>query len=162
MFLEAEGKETLRVNIFGGKNNPGRNHTVLLCAGQSPALNIFEWLKRYRAAEDLFWTDMGISQRPATLFYNLQSPQSPFFGNKLSAPTVNSRFKAAGLRLPTPIDFSKNSISVYGLRVMGVSRAIKSKVSMHLVKRHGNWSSDAVERYICEDDEERLRVTECL
>jgi hypothetical protein len=164
-FSEFEGKETLMVHIFGGKNNPGRNHTVLLCAaGNSPSLNnvILEWLERYQAAEELFWSDIETSKRPATLLHNLQTARSPLLGNNLKASSVNSRLKAAGLLMSPPIDFTKGGMSVYGLRVAGVSRAIRSKVAMHLVKRHGNWSSNAVERYICEEDEERLRVTECL
>jgi hypothetical protein len=161
-FSDFEGKETLMVHVFGGKNNPGRNHTVLLCAGNSPSLNILEWLKRYQAAEELFWSEMGISERPATLFYNLQTAKSKLLGGNLKPPTINSRLKAAGLRMSPPFNFPNGGMSVYGLRVAGVSRAIKSKVAMHLVKRHGNWSSDAVERYICEEDEERLKVSECL
>ena len=83
-----------------------------------------------------------------------------WLGKPLSASSVNTRFQyyRAKVQPPLPaLDFT-----AYGLKVEGVSRAVKQGVSMHLIKRHGNWKSDAVFEYIRDDEIAQLSVSRAL
>ena len=47
-------------------------------------------------------------------------------------------------------------------RIGGATLAMRNKVNLHLIKRHGNWRSDVVFVYIRDALEERLSVSKAV
>jgi integrase len=83
------------------------------------------------------------------LFHDLKT------GAKLSGSTPNSRVKArlreAGV--PNPETYTGAST-----RPSGATEASRSGIGIRLLKRHGNWKSDAVYIYVHDSLEQRLTV----
>jgi hypothetical protein len=154
----SEGTEvTLQIYSRDGKTNKGAPpHAILITAkeGGDSALNLLTWVKMYTDTEAAGRLATG-RPRPTAMFYNLTKAA---FGQELAAPTVTSRLKkhAADAGIPA------QGITAYSFRVLGVSEALRKQVSIHLIKRHGNWKSDAVYSYVCDTDEERLATSRAL
>ena len=50
----------------------------------------------------------------------------------------------------------------HSMRRGGATAAVKAKVQMHVVKRHGRWASDAVYPYVVDSDEGKLSFTQAI
>jgi hypothetical protein len=77
----------------------------------------------------------------------------------LSPKTVTSNFRTLGTQAGI---VNIKQYSAYSFRVAGVTEAYKAGVSLHHIKLHGNWKSNAVMRYICEDDDDRLAFSRAI
>jgi hypothetical protein len=145
-------------SMRNGKNFQGRAHTALVAAGSDPLFNLVSWLQAYLTQCSLVLPQRGLGF-PSTLFFNTQ-PSATAIGKPLSASSVNSRFQYYRTLVQPPLpalDFT-----AYGLKVEGVSQAVKNGVNMRLIQRHGNWKSDAVFEYIRDDEIAQLSVTRAL
>jgi hypothetical protein len=153
------GEETaLQIYSRDGKTNlGGPPHVALITARPEGAreLNLPFWLKTYTDMEATVRQLKGIPVRPATMFYNLTTKA---FGRQLAPSTITSSFKRHTKAAGIPAE----GITAYSFRVLGVSEAIRQKVAMHIIKRHGNWKSDAVYSYLCDTDDERLETSRAL
>ncbi len=77
-----------------------------------------------------------------------------------------------GLSSSTPCHIVKNRLTEIGVdssnygshscRRGGVTAAVAASVDFHLVKRHGNWKSDAVYLYVVDSVKARLSVSEAI
>jgi hypothetical protein len=152
-----ETEETvLQVVLVDGKTNKGGPpHVALIANGADDLFSALQWYRLYTAFEKEM---RGPRLRPNAFFYGVSRGK---FGDPLAPSTINSRLKKH-LKRPELIGLSAHGLTVYSFRVAGVSQAIRAGVDPRLVRLHGNWKSAVVERYICDEADARLAVSDAL
>ena len=65
-------------------------------------------------------------------------------------------------RLPAEIGIDSSGYGSHSCRRGGAAAAVAANVDLHLVKRHGNWKSDAVYLYVVDSVKARLPVSEAI
>jgi integrase len=99
------------------------------------------------------WYRLHTSKRLASPF--LFHKVAKGAGQKLAKTTPNHTVK----RWLGKIGVDPAGFGSHSLRRGGATAAAKAKVQMHVIKRHGRWSSDAVYLYIVDGLEEQLGVS---
>ena len=104
-----------------------------------------------------------------TIYDRMRLKDSPFFFHQ--APGVH-RSGLEGLSSNTPCHIVKARLAELGIdssgygshscRRGGATAAVAANVDLHLVKRHGNWKSDAVFLYVVDSAEARMSVSEAI
>jgi site-specific recombinase XerD len=138
-------EEVLFVFIEKSKNDQyRRGHTLVIGKGQTLDSCPIHWYKKYSLLRD----------DNAKPFLHKKSTLANWKTSHLSASTINSSFKK---RLKTA--GIKTHLTSHCLRAGGATAALEKGVELRLVKRHGNWRSDAVFAYITESIKNQLTVT---
>jgi hypothetical protein len=146
--------------VEGGKGKDGEEHTALVAAGRELAFDLTYWVRVYDGLEKAYRATLrGTPERPATLIYNPAKGKD--FGKQLSPTTISSRLKKY-LREIGQAGVNVEGLTAYGLRVAGVSQALRAGVQERIIKRHGNWKSDAVRFYMRDEPEALLAVSDAL
>ena len=104
-----------------------------------------------------------------TIYVRLRAKESGFFFHQAEGAR---RSVMEGLSPSTPCHIVKNRLSELGIdsseygshscRRGGATAAVAANVDLHLVKRHGNWKSDAVYLYVVDSVKARLSVSEAI
>jgi site-specific recombinase XerD len=142
---ELEGDEVLFLFLEKSKTDQLRiGHTIVLGKGKEQDSCPIYWFKRYVQLRD----------SKAKAFFHHEPKGKKFRSIFLAASTINSRFKES---------LAKAGVSDYltshSLRAGGVTEALRNQVDLRLVRKHGNWKSDAIYVYITESMENMLSVS---
>jgi hypothetical protein len=144
IYLEImEGEEVLVTYVDKAKNDQGRiGHTILLGAAvHHPLLCPIAWYK--------LWTGL-MSGRPRKKFFC-----NPDGSARHTTDPNKILKKLLDRHLP---DVDASLYGSHSLRKGGCTEAARKGVELMLLKRHGNWKSDAVFIYIKSGLQDRLSV----
>ena len=139
------------VTVERGKNDqegrgsqrtvPERPHDGDLC--------LYKAMRMYETVRD---------SKQELLFYNTQSRA---LGKRLASTTpthaLRSNLQAGGMSKEEAQKYASNS-----LRKGGTTRAFAAGVDRLVIKRHGNWKSDAVDAYITISTEEEAAMVDAI
>ena len=129
------------------KNDQERvGHTTLIAPGVGSRIAPLEQIERYL---------LRIEAHPDAKFF-FHSSKKPYKG--LSPTTPNSILKKMLVR----IGVDPGPYGSHSCRRGGATAAAFGKVSKRVLKRHGNWRSDAVDIYIGDDAVELLSCSEAI
>jgi hypothetical protein len=133
LFMYIEKTKVLRDRI---------GYTVIVPPGSSDNVCPVEWFRRYSR----------IRARSATHFFH--SALSPY--DRLDPATPNHIIKAE----LSAIGINPSLYGSHSCRSGGVSEAINqnNNIAIHLLKRHGNWKSDAIYNYVRDSWERQMKV----
>lgn len=146
VFLEqvpVDNKETTTLIVFvekSKKDQERKGHTIVIAKGAIPALCPHAWFTRYLAKRN---------NRAEFLFHKTNNVEP--LSIKTPCHIIKNWLKAIGV---DPSGFGSHSA-----RSGGASAAAAKGVEERLIKRHGNWRSDAVFLYIREPWDSLIDVT---
>ena len=140
-----KGGSALFVFVWKSKTDTAeRGHTVVLAEPENSRLNAVKWFHLYVRIREAARLDS------AWLLYNATT------GAKLASTTPNHIIKRL---LPEVGVKDPENYGSHSCRRGGATAAAASGVEERLIKRHGNWRSDAVHLYIAESLANRLSVS---
>jgi integrase len=143
-----DNQEVLFVFCEKMKNDQLRHgHIVLLGTGKNPLTCPLLWAKLY----------CGLRDGQCTPLFH-KANNAP---NRRTAHLHPSTFNSLLKKRLTAADI-EGHYTAQGLRAGGVSTALAQNVALRLAKRHGNWRSDAVFRYITDSVADQLSVSTCF
>ena len=129
------------------KNDPERvGHTVVIAPGKGTKLEPLEQVKMYLRRME--------AHPEATHFFH--SSRTPY--PRLSKKTPNHLIK----KWLTKIGVDPKPYGSHSCRKGGATAAASKKICKRVLKRHGNWRSDAVDIYIHDNMDEMLTCSEAI
>jgi integrase len=139
---------TILIYLEQSKTDQGRRgHTVLVSASLKSKLRVLHQLVTYEAM---------VRQACPGRTHFFQNVVRPF--RPLAATAPNKILKG---RL-TRIGVDHRPYGSQSCRAGGATAAIRANISVRVLKRHGNWASDAVYVYIRDSREEQVSVSEAI
>jgi len=121
----------------------GENATILLSACPGSDLCPVKWLRHHRRLQPSQGKHLFCAVKGA----NALSRRTPH-------QLVRKWLQRIGVN---PTGYGSHS-----MRRGGATAAVRAKVQMHVVKRHGRWASDAVYLYVVDSDEGKLSLTQAI
>lgn len=138
------GKAVLFVIVRRGKTDQGgHGHTIVVSQARDPSVCPLRWFQ---------------------LYSRLRNPSSHFLFHKhhsverIADGTPNHVIHA----LVAGIGEDPSQFGSHSARRGGATAAAAAHIDLHLIRRHGNWKSDAVFEYIADDWERLTEVSEAV
>jgi integrase len=141
-----DGSLELALYIFVEKSKTDQarhGHTIILPSAPQTSLCPLAWFRMH----------CKVRRSPTHVFHNV----------KANAKRMGENFPYTVIkRCLTAIGVNPAGYGSHSLRRGGATAAVKAGVDIRLIKRHGNWKSDAVFLYIVDDAQTKLTVGKAI